>query len=162
MFSSVTQQSNFMDKFNFNLEFAIKVQANIDGKNDFIDLDKIYLKAPSYKEKDKSLNLKKKFIEAIFAMTATLKRQEAQEQVGESKLDAKAIKAILYATKDFDIVSYFKTFENLLLNVAFKDEDMTQALNSSDILKINESDFEELLAKYLEVFFIVSWMKTLN
>jgi hypothetical protein len=49
-----------------------------------------------------------------------------------------------------------------LLNVAFKDEEMKQPLNSLDIEKINEEDFEELLAKYLEVFFIVSWMKTLK
>jgi len=95
-------------------------------------------------------------------MTATIKKQEAQEQIGDNKLEAKAIKAILFASKDFDIVSYFESFSNLLLKVAFKDEDMNQPLNSLDIQKISENDFEELLAKYLEVFFIVSWMKTLS
>lgn len=150
------------DKITFDLQNPIKVQTNIDNKNEFIDLDKIYLKAPSYKEKDKTLILKKKFIEAVFAMTATIQKQEAQEQIGEGKLDSKAIKAILFASKDFDIVSYFKHFESLLLSVAFKDEDMKQPLNSLDIQKINEFDFEELLAKYLEVFFIVLWMKTLS
>jgi len=39
---------------------------------------------------------------------------------------------------------------------------MKQPLISSEVQKIDESDFEELLAKYIEVFFIVSWMKTLN
>ena len=150
------------DKITFDLQNPIKVQTNIDNKNEFIDLDKIYLKAPSYKEKDKTLTLKKKFIEAVFAMTTTIQKQDAQEQIGEGKLDSKAVKAILFASKDFDIVAYFKHFESLLLNVAFKDEDMKQPLNSLDIQKINELDFEELLAKYLEVFFIVSWMKTLS
>jgi len=151
-----------MDNIIFDLQTPLKVQANVDGKNVFNDLDKIYLKAPTYKDKDKTLVLKKKFIEAIFAMTATIQKQDAQEQIGDGKLDSKAIKAILFASKDFDIVAYFKHFESLLINVAFKDEDMKQPLIISEVQKINESDFEELLAKYIEVFFIVSWMKTLN
>jgi len=151
-----------MDNITFDLQTPLKVQANVDGKNIFNDLGKIYLKAPTYKDKDKTLVLKKKFIEAIFAMTATIQKQDAQEQIGEGKLDSKAIKAILFASKDFDIVAYFKHFESLLINVAFKDEDMKQPLISSEVQKIDESDFEELLAKYIEVFFIVSWMKTLN
>jgi len=151
-----------MDNITFDLQTPLKVQANVDGKNVFNDLDKIYLKAPTYKDKDKTLILKKKFIEAIFAMTATIQKQDAQEQIGEGKLDSKAIKAILFASKDFDIVAYFKHFESLLINVAFKDEDMKQPLIISEVQKIDESDFEELLAKYIEVFFIVSWMKTLN
>lgn len=151
-----------MDNITFDLQTPLKVQLNVDGKNVFNDLDKIYLKAPTYKDKDKTLVLKKKFIEAIFAMTATIQKQDAQEQIGEGKLDSKAIKAILFASKDFDIVAYFKHFESLLINVAFKDEDMKQPLIISEVQKIDESDFEELLAKYIEVFFIVSWMKTLN
>jgi hypothetical protein len=151
------------DKIIFDFQTPLKVQANVDGKNVFIDLDKIYLSAPSYKDKDKTLLLKKKFIEAVFGMTQSLSKQQASEQIeNENGLDAKAIKAILYASPNFDIVSYFKSFANLLLNVAFKDEEMKQPLNSLDIEKINEEDFEELLAKYLEVFFIVSWMKTLK
>ena len=121
------------------------------------------MSAPSYKDKDKTLLLKKKFIEAVFGMTQSLSKQQASEQIeNQNGLDAKAIKAILYASPNFDIVSYFKSFANLLLNVAFKDEEMKQPLNNLDIEKINDEDFEELLAKYLEVFFIVSWMKTLK
>jgi len=151
------------DKIIFDFQNSIKVQIKDGEKNCFIDLDKIYLSAPSYKDKDKTLLLKKKFIEAIFGMTQSLSKQQASEQIeNENGLDAKAIKAILYASPNFDIVSYFKSFANLLLNVAFKDEEMKQPLNNLDIEKINEEDFEELLAKYLEVFFIVSWMKTLK
>jgi len=151
------------DKIAFDFQKSIQVQGKEGDKNCFIDLDKIYLSAPSYKDKDKTLLLKKKFIEAIFGMTQSLSKQQASEQIeNENGLDAKAIKAILYASPNFDIVSYFKLFANLLLNVAFKDEEMKQPLNNLDIEKINEEDFEELLAKYLEVFFIVSWMKTLK
>ena len=151
------------DKIIFDLQNSIQVQFKDGDKNSFLDLNKIYLSAPSYKDKDKTLLLKKKFIEAIFGMTQSLSKQQAGEQIeNENGLDTKAIKAILYASPNFDIVSYFKSFTNLLLNVAFKDEEMKQPLNSLDIEKINEEDFEELLAKYLEVFFIVSWMKTLK
>jgi len=151
------------DKIIFDLQNSIKVQFKDGDKNAFIDLDKIYLSAPSYKDKDKTLLLKKKFIEAIFGMTQSLSKQQASEQIeNENGLDAKAIKAILYASPNFDIVSYFKSFANLLLNVAFKDEDIKQPLTALDIEKISDEDFEELLAKYLEVFFIVSWMKTLK
>ena len=151
------------DKIIFDLQNSIKVQFKDGDKNSFLDLDKIYLSAPSYKDKDKTLLLKKKFIEAIFGMTQSLSKQQAGEQIeNENGLDTKAIKAILYASPNFDIVSYFKSFANLLVNVAFKDEEMKQPFNSLDIEKINDEDFEELLAKYLEVFFIVSWMKTLK
>jgi hypothetical protein len=152
------------DKIIFELKQSIKVQANIDGKNDFIDLDKIYLLAPSYKEKDKTLILKKKFLEAMLLLPSYMSRQEAQEQVNSDnvKFDAKTIHALLFLFKDFDIVSYHKYFANLLLNVAFKDEESKQPLTALDINKISEDDFEGLLAKYLEVFFIVSWTKTLN
>lgn len=151
------------DKIIFDLQNSIQVQFKDGDKNSFLDLDKIYLSAPSYKDKDKTLLLKKKFIEAIFGMTQSLSKQQAGEQIeNENGLDTKAIKAILYASPNFDIVSYFKSFANLLLNVAFKDEEMQQPFNSLDIEKINDEDFEELLAKYLEVFFIVSWMKTLK
>ena len=154
---------NMKDTIIFNLQNSIKVQIKDGEKNSFIDLNKIYLSAPSYKDKDKTLLLKKKFIEAIFGMTQSLSKQQAGEQIeNENGLDTKAIKAILYASPNFDIVSYFKSFANLLLNVAFKDEEMQQPFNSLDIEKINDEDFEELLAKYLEVFFIVSWMKTLK
>jgi hypothetical protein len=151
------------DKIIFDLQNSIKVQFKDGDKNSFIDLDKIYLSAPSYKDKDKTLLLKKKFIEAIFGMTQSLSKQQASEQIeNENGLDTKAIKAILYASPNFDIVSYFKSFANLLLNVAFKDEEMKQPFTTLDIEKISDEDFEELLAKYLEVFFIVSWMKTLK
>lgn len=151
------------DKIIFDLQNSIKVQFKDGDKNSFIDLDKIYLSAPSYKDKDKTLLLKKKFFEAFFGMTQSLSRQQANEQIeNENGLDAKAIKAILYFSPNFDIGGYFKLFANLLLNIAFKDEDMKQAITTLDIEKISEEDFEELLAKYLEVFFIASWMKTLK
>lgn len=148
----------------FQLENPIEVQSKQDGKNVFVKLDKIYLKAPTYKHKDITINLKKKFIEAIFSMTSSLNKDQAEQAIESNKndgLDEKAIKAVLFAAKDFDIASFFSYFTKLLNKVAFKDEEMQQPFPNMEIEKINENDFEDLIAKYIEVFFIASWMKTL-
>lgn len=153
------------DNLTFTLSAPLKVQLNVEGKNDFVEISTFYLSAPSFRHKDHTINLKKKFIEAVFAMTSSLQKEEAQKQVNDEggKLDAKAIKAILFAAKDFDILSFFKKFEAFLLSeICFKDSDMKQKITNLELQKLDESDFEELLAKYLEVFFITSWMKTLN
>lgn len=154
------------DTLKFNLSSPIKAQLNIDGKHEIVDVDLLYCKAPTYKHKDYTIDLKKRFIEAIFAMTNSLSRDEAQKAVESDEdktMDAKSIKAVLFAAKDFDIVSFFKKFEKFLLaDICFKDEEYKQTIKSLDLQKMDETDFEELLAKYLEVFFIASWMKTLS
>lgn len=149
----------------FELENPIKVQINNNGKNEFEDITRIYLQAPTYKHRDITIDLKKRFIEAIFAMTSSLSKDEAQKTVGDdpnNELNAQAIKAVLYAAKGFDIVAFFNKFNSLFKEIAFKDEEKKQTLKGLDIEKIDENDFEDLVAKYIEVFFIASWMKTLK
>lgn len=153
------------DKLIFQLQTPIKVQLNVEGNNSFAEISDLYLLAPTYKHRDHTIGLKKKFIEAVFAMANSTNRDEAQSKVNDKDgfLDAKSIKAVLYAAKDFDIVSFFKKFEAFLLSeICFKDEDSKQKITGLEIQKIDENDFEELLAKYLEAFFITSWMKTLS
>jgi len=153
------------DKLVFTLKTPLEVQVTNNGKNEFLNIDKLYLSAPTYKHRDNTIGLKKRFIEAIFAMTNSLSKKEAESATGESEseLDTKAIKAILYAAKDFDIVSFFNEFTKFLIkDIAFKDEEMKQPLKGAEIEKINENDFEDLIAKYIEVFFASSWMKTLS
>ena len=55
-----------------------------------------------------------------------------------------------------------KNFGRLLESVAFKDEEMTQPIKGIELEKLSEFDFDELVAKYIEVFFISSWMKTIS
>jgi len=152
-----------MDKIVFELQDSIKVQSNIDGRNDFVDLKEIYLVAPTYKQKDLTLVLKKKFIEAQLGLILNMPKDKAESsQEGEGKLNAQAVKLILYGAKDFDIVAYFASFAKILQSVAFKDESCEQKLNQLEIEKLSENDFENLLARYFEVFFISLWMRTLN
>jgi hypothetical protein len=154
------------DKFTFDLTSPIKVSVNTDGKNEFVELDKLYLSAPTYKHKDQTLVLKKKFIEAIFGMTQSLSQKEAQSKVDSSEekpLDAKAVKSILYIAKDFDIGAFYDKFRKLLVSdLCFKDEIKTQSLKSLELQSLSEEDEENLIAKYCEFFFLSSWMKTLN
>lgn len=153
-----------MDKISFELSSPIKVQSNSEGKNTFVELNEIYLIAPSYKHKDYTLVLKKGFIEATVALSNSLTRQQAEKGIDNNeKIDAKAVKAILYAAKGFDIVDYFKKFESFIIaDIAFKDKDLKQPLKRIELEKLSEQDFEELLAKYFEVFMTTSWMKTLG
>lgn len=153
------------EKTTFKLSEPIKVQYKLDGKNDFMDIEEIYLQAPSFKEKDITRGLKKKFIEAMFAMTTSISQQDAQTKASndeEGELDEKGIKAVLYAAKGFDVVDFFNRFAVLLERVAFKDEEMEQKMIRIEFDKINDNDFENLVAKYIRVFFIVSWMKTIS
>lgn len=152
------------DKFTFDLTSSIKVQFNSNGKNDFVELDKFYLSAPTYKHKDLTLLLKKKFIEAVFGMTQSLSQKEAQSKVeSEGKLDAKAVKSILYIAKDFDIGAFFSSFRKLLAtDLCFKDEEMKQPVRLLELQNLSEEDEENLIAKYCEFFFLTSWMKTLS
>lgn len=154
-----------MDNIVYELDTSIKAQLKVDGKNEFSEINSIHLKAPSYKERDTTLRLKKKYLEAMFAMTSTVSREDAQKTIneeGEGELNAQSIKAILFAAKDFDIVAFYDLFINLLVRVAYKDEDMSQSFAKLDFEKLEENDLEGLIAKYIEVFFITSWMKTLS
>lgn len=158
------------DAFDFQLTSTIKVSNFIDKDGSFIDIDKLYLKAPTYKHRDKTILLKKDFIEALFGMTNSVNKNEAQSLVDDSsegtnddKLEAQAIKAILYASKGFNISEFFNKFIKFLAsNICFKDEDFEEQVHASELQKLNETDLENLIAKYIEVFFIVSWMNTLK
>lgn len=153
------------DKFAFDLTAPIKVQMNVDGKNEFVDLDKLYLSAPTYKHKDLTIDLKKRFISAMVRMANSNKLKSEQSQPAEDKpLEAKAFIAILYAAgDDFDLIEFFKKFSNLFCaGVCFKDESMQNKIHSLELEKLSENDFNNLVGKYLEVFMSASLMLILK
>lgn len=152
------------ESFNFKLKDKIEVHINNNGKNDFINIDEIYLKAPSKGERDITRSLKKKYIEAVIALPQSIKIDEAEKNFKsgeEEKFDAKAIKFVLYAVKDFDINKFYNLFSNLLSRVAYKDENLEQKITSSELDLLSEEDFENIVVTYLEFFFVTSWMNSL-
>ena len=153
------------DNFIFELQNPIKTQANIEGKNDFIDLELIYCSAPNYKHKDFTINLKKKFMEALLSIAFNGNGEDADDDSAnkkDKKLDKQTIKALLYSAKGFDLRAYLRDFEALLKKVAFKDEEKTQPLNNLDFDKLDGDDLENLVIGYIEIFFIVSWTNFLK
>jgi hypothetical protein len=158
------------DYISCKLSVPIKVHGMVDGKNELVDCEELFLKAPTLKHRNHTIQLKKKFFEATMGMTA-FSQDDAQKQLnspseGDDSSDnmtAQQILTILYASKGFDILDFFKAFEEFLLNgICFTDSDLSSRIKPSSIDKIDESDFEKLISEYIEFFFIVSWMKTLQ
>ena len=52
------------ENFEFQLEKPIKIHGRVNGKTEFIDLKTLYLKAPTYKHRDKTLVLKQVYLSA--------------------------------------------------------------------------------------------------
>lgn len=160
--------SEYIEAIEFQLQDPIKVSANIKGENTFIDLEQLYLRAPTSKHRIYSIPLKKKFMEALFGMTKSVNKDEAQSSLDKAssddeKLDAQAIKTILYASEGFDIMAFYDKFIKFLsADVCFKDEEHKDSIKGLELEKLSEDDLESLISKYIEVFFIVSWMKTLK
>jgi hypothetical protein len=158
----------------FILEEPIKSQLNVDGKNDIVDINSLYLSAPTYKEKDRTIPLKQAFITAQSRLGMLMmdsidqseaqRRREEREEEGEEEMDISGIKMILFASGGdaINLKLFFDNFAKLLCSVAFKDEDMKQPIRALDLQKMSEDDFENLIATYIQVFFISSWMKTLS
>lgn len=160
-----TKPEPMQDKITFDLSTPIKVQLSIGGKNDFVDLDKLYLLAPTYRQKEYTIDLKKRFISAMVRLANSTKPKSEPSSQGDDKpLDGKAFIQVLYsAGDDFDLIGFFKQFENLFCaGVCFKDEAMQSKIHAIELQKLSEEDFNSLVGKYLEVFMSASLMSILK
>lgn len=151
----------------FKLEVPIKAHVNIDGKNDIVDIDTLYLQAPTLKHRFQVINLKKMYVEALFGITQIFTQDQINSQVSESDKDesvsAKAISFTLNGAKNFDIASFYKKFYDLLgSGLCFTDSECTSKLESKFLDGLSNDDYENLCAKYLEFFLAASWMKSLQ
>ncbi len=107
-------------------------------------------------------------MEAMFSIGQSYSKKEADQALDNNKdsnstQDAKGIIMVLYMAKDFDILKFFEEFQDFLVSgVCFTNKHMTDRLKPSYLDKISQNDLESLIGKYIEVFFISSWMKTLS
>jgi len=156
----------------FKLEKSVQVSVNSSGKNTFEEIDTIYLKAHSYKDKSRTLPLKQAFLSAQTTLALKMSKSIEESQKREIKdgdaqdsMNATTIKMILFASGEdaINLPSFFVNFEKFLINgIAFKDSDFKQSITALELGKLSEFDFEELVAKYIEVFMASSWARTLS
>jgi hypothetical protein len=154
------------DIVEFKLTTPIKIQAQEDGKNIFKDIKTLYMQAPSQKQMRRTINLKQNFLQSIFGMAKSFSQEEANKNLNteesDKQFDAKGILAAINLGSD-NIEKFYNDFEKYLISgVVFLDDSLEQKITSSYIEAMELEDFELMVAKYIEVFFIQSWMKTMS
>jgi hypothetical protein len=160
------------DSFVFSLKNPLKIQGNIEGKNEFIKCDKLHFVAPSLQQLKYQVTLKKLFLEGLFAAGKSYSQDQLQQRIGgvdnennkdKDKLDAKSIIVILYSAKDFDMLGFFAEFKDFLSSgICFMDKHRNRRIKPNEVDKLDVTTLENIIGKYLEVFFISSWMETLS
>ncbi len=128
----------------------------------------LLLKAPSNVHRFQVNKLKQAFLQAGFAMqkmnTDSAKAAAAASSAATTQEDepmsASTIMSILLLG-DTDMNEFYETFKDMICkNLCFVDGLVPMTGHMFDNLTLNEGDL--LLGKYLEVFFISSWMSLFN
>ena len=149
----------------FNLENPIKVHFKEDGKNIEKEITELYLSEPSaYEDRSLTINLRQSFLKAMIDLAGKYsnKENQASEKQEENSFDEKSIKLILTLGFDGDNLNkYYEHFKELASRRVYKDNEKQQKMNKVDLLKLSENDFDNLVVRYLHLFFVNSWMKTL-
>lgn len=153
----------------FKLEVPIKAHVNIDGKNDIVDIDTLYLQAPTLKHRDAVIVLKKIYKIAHFnfeIMVENLKdnrseeeKLKAQDNLNDVTEESDAILVEHVATilqgSDFDIIDFYKKFINFLsMEICYKDAECKNHATLHDLNLLHEPDYQKLIATYITFFFI--------
>lgn len=149
----------------FKLENSIKVHFKEDGKNIEKEINELYLSEPSaYEDRAITINLRQPFLKAMVDLASkhSNKEQQVQEKKDDDLFDEKSIKLILALGFDGDELNkYHEHFKEIASRRIFKDSAKEQKINKVDLNKLSETDFDNLLIRYLHLFFVNSWMKTL-
>lgn len=151
-----------IEKAALKISKPIRVQIRVGGKNDFMDIDTIYFAAPTADDRLLTTSLKKRFKEALFAISVAARKEGVSGKAPidpDKTLNKDEILDLVMFAKDFDIEAFLQKFCTLFERVAFKDEEMTQRIIPSELDKIEGDDLEDLVGGYIENFFIGSWMK---
>ena len=158
------------DSIEVKISNPIKVQCNVDGKNDIIEIDTLYLKCFNKKDHQNiTLLLRNKYKRMMLANTSlfsglvddedSVKKNKPKNKPSHQE-EVKSTLDILSISEGNDLISFYDKFkEFLLLDVAFKDESFKQKLLSVDLDNIDNDDLELIIANYIVAFFLAFWMK---
>tara|TARA_R100000951_G_scaffold109887_1_gene107488 strand:+ start:1729 stop:2238 length:510 start_codon:yes stop_codon:yes gene_type:complete len=158
-------------------EFKLSQSINTSIGNELKDIDTLYLKCFNIadhrnitvilrnelnilvKKSDAIIisSLGKEILENIDNLPDDTKQDSVKPDISEFILDklvsVEGKTAELFRNK---FIEFFK------MKILFKDELLTQSANDIDISKISIEDIEELIAKYIEVFFLPLWKNRLK
>jgi hypothetical protein len=143
-------------------EFKLSSSINTSVGSELKDLDTIYLKCFNIADHRNATillrNQYKRMVIDVLPDLEKLPKPKNQESSGEQKAeDIKELFSIFDGDKFITFLDKFIEF--FKLDIAFKDSDLKYKMINIDINKIDSSDLELLVAKYIEVFFLSSWMK---
>jgi hypothetical protein len=146
------------DFIEFKLSESIKTSVGSELK----DLDTLYLKCFNIADhRNITISLRnqyKRMVVCVLPILNDLPKPKDQDGTGEQK--AEDIKELFSIFDGDEFVAFLDKFlEFFKLDILFKDENFKHKANDIDINKINPDDIELLIAKYIEVFFLSSWMK---
>jgi len=148
------------------IDSPIKCQVNIDGKNQFADIDTIYLKAFNVKEhKNITLPLRNQYKRMRLSTMSLLKDlvdKNPDANIEDVKEDEqKTIDGGIELLSLFDgdeLALFYDKFQKFLCaNIAFKDELYKNPLSAVDFTLLDINDLEKIIASYIVVFFTQYW-----
>lgn len=169
------------EKFEFKLENPLKTHGQVDGNNELVTIDKLYLQAPTYKHREKTIAIKQAYLSAeqlrsmkIFATGVhnameKVKNEitkDVKEKEEEKELPEEDIRNVLFRSGEdcINLSKFFDKFINLFSSkngVCFRDEDCTDLIKPHELNEMSEIDLEDLVVEYIRVFFIPSWKRNM-
>ena len=151
------------DSFIFSLDCPIQVHGKVDGKNTLVEAKELELHCFQPRHKFITLPLRKMYRNAILNIDPKILKGYGDmdqstapaEDVGEKKGREQLLS--LYMSKDWDIEDFFNKFVEFFTKDICRFQDRT--LTRSELEKIDLDDLENLIGKYIEFFFLSSWMR---
>jgi hypothetical protein len=145
----------------FNLENSIKVHLNQNGKNTIVEVSELYLKAPSaYEDRTQILSLRQSFLKGLTKLANDFAGKGEATKDDSKELDNKTISAVINLGVE-NIANFYNDFIELGVKNIFKDQGSEQKINKAELNKLSQEDLDNLIATYLRLFFVNSWMKVL-
>ena len=149
------------------IDNPIKTHLNIDGKNDIVELDTIYLKCFNKKDhQNVTLLMRNKYKRMMLDNMSFFSKligkdngQNKDKEISEEEQIDSIIETFSICDGE-ELLSFYDKFKEFLIkDIAFKDESFSQKLQMNDLLKLDNDDLEKIIASYIGVFFIIFWMK---
>lgn len=140
--------------------------------------DTIYLFPPLNKHRNHSMMLRNIFKSATLEISNVLAKSQVNTEVTKEeanvqldneikkKEEVESLKAlaetVLTSSSTLDIQKLNNTFDNIVSETCYLDNDKTKKVSKIDINLLSIEDYCNLQLEYISLFFLSSWMKALT